>query len=59
MPYQFKISGIDSNQNKSIWIDINESIKDDENDTFLNDECDFIRYIGDDFKKKNKEKRAT
>lgn len=56
MPYQFKISGIDSNQNKSIWIDINESIKDDENDTFLNDECDFIRYVGDESKRKIKKK---
>ena len=59
MPYQFKISGIDENKNKSIWINLNDKNNpnneydeyDDEN-TFLNSDCNFIRFIGEKSRKK-------
>lgn len=59
MPYQFKISGIDENKNKSIWINLNDKNNpnneydeyDDEN-TFLNSDCNFIRFVGEKSRKK-------
>lgn len=59
MPYQFKLSGIDENKNKSIWINLNDKNNsnneydeyDDEN-TFLNSDSNFIRFIGEKSRKK-------